>query len=149
MNEKYENLDIPQDYDIIWEKWVDAYDQSVEQEDQHIQSDEGSFATQEDEFSELETEGFGKPIQTIMTPFGFLPLTEQSLASKYFKFWVGHTNFRITNRLLKLIQTTDGVETVDVLTPYRFRIAVGVCFSDRNTMSLVKSNLINSIKSRV
>ena len=63
-----------------------------------------------------------------------LPLTEQTMASKYFKFWVGHSNFKLTKEFYKIIGRHPGIETLDILTPYRFRIAVGKLFVDRDVM---------------
>ena len=92
-------------------------------------------------------------IRSIMTPFGILPLTEQSLASRHFKFWVGHTNFMLgdgyktgTEEFEALIGSVLGVEAVDILTSYRFRIAIGKMFKDRDVMDNVKKRLVAFIK---
>ena len=42
-----------------------------------------------------------------------------------------------------MIENVMGVETVDVMTPYRFRISVAKLFKDRDVMSLVRTTLIN------
>ena len=96
------------------------------------------------ELSEEDMTGF-KSIKTIMTPFGMMPLTEQSLASNYFKFWTGHTNFKLLKSHINTISMVDGVETVDVLTPYRFRIAVAKLFIDRNVMVSVRNALLSEL----
>ena len=96
------------------------------------------------ELSEEEMTGF-KSIKTIMTPFGMMPLTEQSLASNYFKFWTGHTNFKLLKSHINTISMVDGVETIDVLTPYRFRIAVAKLFIDRNVMASVRNALLSDL----
>ena len=85
------------------------------------------------------------PIKSILTPFGILPLTERSLASRHFKFWVGHSNFQLTKNMCLLIQQTEGVEAFDVLTPYRFRIAIGKLFVDRNVMTTVRDNMLSNL----
>ena len=85
-------------------------------------------------------------IKSIMTPFGIMPLTEQSLASQHFKFWVGHANFKLTDKVYNIVGNTPGVETLDILTPYRFRIAIGKMFVDRDVMSTVRTNLLEYIK---
>ena len=85
------------------------------------------------------------PIKSILTPFGILPLTERSLASRHFKLWVGHSNFKLTQDICFLIQQTGGVEAFDVLTPYRFRIAIGKLFVDRNVMTTVKDNMLSNL----
>ena len=148
MNEDFE---YPKDYDVYWEKWVDAYEQELEEEAsiiEHLKSMYLEFSEEEEslykELSEEEMTGF-KSIKTIMTPFGMMPLTEQSLASNYFKFWTGHTNFKLLKSHINTISMVDGVETIDVLTPYRFRIAVAKLFIDRNVMASVRNALLSDL----
>tara|TARA_R110002012_G_scaffold237183_5_gene410933 strand:- start:1842 stop:2288 length:447 start_codon:yes stop_codon:yes gene_type:complete len=146
-----ENFDYPQDYDVYWEKWVDAYEQDLQEEQdliEQLKSMEFEFSEEEEilyeELAEEGMQGF-KSIKTIMTPFGMMPLTEQSLASNYFKFWTGHTNFKLLKSHIDTIGMVEGVETIDVLTPYRFRIAVAKLFIDRNVMSDVRSCLLKTL----
>ena len=144
------------DYDIGWEKWIDAYDKTLTD----IAEDMEDFDDDELDPEDLEAlgldEGLGQMqpmIRSIMTPFGILPLTEQSLASRHFKFWVGHTNFMLgdgyktgTEEFEALIGSVLGVEAVDILTSYRFRIAIGKMFKDRDVMDNVKKRLVAFIK---
>jgi|TARA_Y100000310_G_C20700711_1_gene829620 hypothetical protein len=144
-----ENIPIPTGYNVYWEKWVDAYETNVEvldyeEDEEEIFGDEGldlSFHAPEEDF-----EKNVKSIQTIFTPFGMMPLTEHSLASKYFKFWVGHTNFAITHAFHSIISNMEGVETLDVFTPYRFRISVGKLFRDRDVMARIKDAMVGHIR---
>ena len=141
-----DNIPLPTGYDVYWEKWVDAYESDVEAGDPMQQEIEGlqeefgvSFESfEEEQISEMPM----KTIQTIFTPFGVLPLTEQSLASSYFKFWVGHTNFRITQPFNTIISNTEGVESLDIFSPYRFRISVGKMFRDRDVMNGIKKSMV-------
>ena len=80
-----------------------------------------------------------------MTPFGVLPLTEQAMASKSFKFWVGHANFKLTKTFYQIIGEHPGIETLDILTPYRFRIAVGQMFVDRDVMTSVRDKMVQYV----
>jgi hypothetical protein len=132
----------PKDNEVFWEHWEDAY--KVEM-DSPV-----SLSMKEDEWDDeddlMEFEGYKAPIKTIMTPFGVLPLTEQSLASSHFKFWVGHTNFKVKKKHLLTISNCEGVESIDVLTPYRFRIAVGKLFKDNQVMSKVRRELLKETK---
>ena len=92
-----ENFEYPKDFDVYWEKWIDAYEQELEEEQQLLEQ------LTEEELAELNIsfEDLGEPynkvshVRSIMTPFGIMPLTEQSLASNHFKLWVGHSNFKI------------------------------------------------------
>tara|TARA_R110000822_G_scaffold45592_8_gene121914 strand:+ start:1279 stop:1716 length:438 start_codon:yes stop_codon:yes gene_type:complete len=136
------NMPIPSGYDVYWEKWIDAYEVDIDMElgDKEMEKDEfGLFfeGVPEEEQNSI------KSIQTIFTPFGVLPLTEHSLASTYFKFWVGHSNFKITVSTNALISKVEGVESLDIFTPYRFRIAVGKLFRDRDVMSKVKDIMVS------
>ena len=142
----HEHIPIPSGYDVYWEKWIDAY--SPEETEVILLDEESSEEDHGVSFEEelgVEFKKF-KNIQTIFTPFGVLPLTEQSLASSYFKFWVGHTNFKITPKFYRIMSNVDGIESIDVFTPYRFRIGIAKLFTDRTVMSQVRENLVNYIK---
>jgi hypothetical protein len=133
-----ENIPIPSGYDVYWEKWVDAYESDIETIDiSHQKLDE-------DEVSEfgIDFENFSEE-DHIEIP---MPLTEQSLASSYFKFWVGHTNFKITTSFHKIISDIDGVETLDIFSPYRFRISVAKLFRDRDVMSNIRKSMVSYAK---
>lgn len=64
----------------------------------------------------------------IVTPMGIIPINEYALPSKIFKFWTGYTNFKITRAVKDVIEETDGVETLDIYSPYRFRLGVAKLF---------------------
>ena len=149
-----ENIPIPSGYDVYWEKWVDAYESDIETIDmthEKFEEDEKSdFGIDFQSFEEEDAiELPMKTIQTIFTPFGVLPLTEQSLASSYFKFWVGHTNFKITYSFYKIISNIEVVETLDVFSPYRFRISVGKLFRDRDVMNHIRKSMISYAKGQI
>ena len=146
-----ENIPIPSGYDVYWEKWVDAYESDIETIDmthEKFEEDEKSdFGIDFQSFEEEDSiELPMKTIQTIFTPFGVMPLPEQSLASSYFKFWVGHTNFKITYSFYKIISNIEGVETLDIFSPYRFRISVGKLFRDRDVMNDIRKSMIGYAK---
>ena len=142
-----ENFEYPKDFDVYWEKWIDAYEQELEEEQQLLEQ------LTEEELAELNIsfEDLGEPynkvshVRSIMTPFGIMPLTEQSLASNHFKLWVGHSNFKILKSHVKIIGAVARVETVDILTPYRLRMSVAKLFVDRDVMSSVREALLNSL----
>ena len=133
----------PTGHDVYWEKWVDAYEEQVVAIEYEEEEEEMAY-----EEEEMLAEKFAlmSHIKSIMTPFGIMPLTEQSLASQHFKFWVGHSNFKLTDKVYNVVGNTPGVETLDILTPYRFRIAIGKMFVDRDVMSTVRNNLLEYIR---
>ena len=132
----------PTGHDVYWEKWVYAY----EEQTVAIESEEEESVYEEEEEMLAEKFALMSNIKSIMTPFGIMPLTEQSLASQHFKFWVGHANFKLTDKVYNIVGNTAGVETLDILTPYRFRIAIGKMFVDRDVMSTVRNNLQEYIR---
>ena len=143
-----QDFSFPTGYEVYWEKWVDVYEQEMDALEEEILRQElleQELEELDDGYSayndEPELAPFSK-IKTILTPFGVLPLTEQTLASTHFKFWVGHTNFRLLKKHVLMIENVIGVETVDVMTPYRFRISVAKLFKDRDVMSSVRAVLI-------
>ena len=136
------NIPIPSGYNVYWEKWIDAYEVDIETELEEKIVEKDDFGLFFEGASEDDPQNI-RSIQTIFTPFGVLPLTEHSLASTYFKFWVGHSNFKITAAAHSLISKVEGVESLDIFTPYRFRIAVGKLFRDRDVMSNIKDVMVS------
>jgi hypothetical protein len=139
----------PKDYEVYWEKWVDVYQEEIDEIDQALSEFEDlqdlEYDIDPEMMEKLEEMSNMPSIKTIMTPFGMMPLTEQSLASSHFKFWVGHTNFKILKRHSKIIGSVDGIESIDILTPYRFRISVAKLFLDRDVMAQVRKVLLNTL----
>tara|TARA_R110000744_G_scaffold200354_1_gene319492 strand:- start:6904 stop:7350 length:447 start_codon:yes stop_codon:yes gene_type:complete len=142
-----ENFEYPKDFDVYWEKWIDAYEQELEEEQQLLEQ------LIEEDLSDLDIDYEDIPkqydkvahVRSVMTPFGIIPLTEQSLASNHFKLWVGHSNFKILESHINVIGAVSGVESIDVLTPYRFRISVAKLFIDRDVMSDVRKALLYTL----
>lgn len=147
------DLPIPSGNDVYWEPWIDAYDNEevsnaqkmFEEEIKDIDEIDGEEELLEEQELYEEFAMFQKPVKTIITPYGVLPLTETSLASSHFKFWVGHSNFKLMESFYSVIEDCNGVESLDILTPYRFRIAVGKMFLDRDVMHQVRSTLLGVI----
>lgn len=147
-----ENIPIPSGNDVYWERWVDAYDYEDEGLDLTFnnleeQADNQDYLTEQEQEELLREMQSLNTIKTIFTPFGIMPLTEHSLASKHFKLWVGHVNFKLTNKFYDVIGDVTGVESVDILTPYRFRMAVGKMFRDRDVMAKVKKAMLKELRS--
>ncbi len=61
---------------------------------------------------------------------------------KAYTFWLGFTNFRITEGVAKTIEDTDGVEVFDILSPYRFRLAVAKLFKSAD----VKHDIVKRLR---
>lgn len=122
---------------IIWQKWIDPFGED-DLED-HIPNKEPFTDINEQEIDTIDEEHTEKRkyiygIKAIATPMGIVPINESTASSKIFNFWLGHTNFSITEKIARMIEQTDGVETLDIFTRYRFRIAVGKAFNDSDVM---------------
>ena len=118
---------------IIWEKWKDPY--GTDEED-------NNWENNEEENDDVEI----TKSRVMVTPMGLIPMSENTDASKIFKFWLGHTNFTISHQIVSLIENIEGVETLDIYTRYRFRISVGKGFNDRDVMSDINSKLYSYIE---
>ena len=143
----------PSGYDVYWEKWIDAFDKEDKELEEEMQElkEMHELLTNEnliddaDEDLDLIKHSVSH-IRSIVTPFGVLPLTEQTRASNYFKLWVGHSNFKLTEDFYKIIGQQPGIEALDILTPYRFRIAVGKMFVDRDVMKDVRDKMVSHVR---
>lgn len=131
-------------YKIIWQKWHDPFGMDIEETketdyDNEIDDFPNTQLTNNDEEAQI----FSKPkaIKVIASPMGLIPYNEHTACSKIFNFWLGHCNFDITNSISKIIEATDGVEILDIFTRYRFRLAIGKCFGDSETMIRIQNNI--------
>jgi hypothetical protein len=64
----------------------------------------------------------------VSTPLGPLPYHESYVNFLEGQWFVGHTNFRITNNELKELGSIDGMEYIKQLSPYRILICIGLLF---------------------
>ena len=140
----------PSGHDVYWEKWMDAFEEVQEEPSGFpLENEEESYTEGEGEYQDSPEYADGHegaiPVRGVMTPYGMMPLTDDTLASKKFKFWVGHSNFRLTEDYYGVIGPIEGVETLDILTPYRFRIGVGKMFVDRNVMVDVRNKMVDHV----
>lgn len=125
-------------YQIIWEKWFDPFGSDVDETkwnnyDENSEDDGGPF-----EDPNIQDK-LAKPVKVIASPLGLIPYNEYTASGKIFNFWVGHCNFNISNQIVELIEKCDGVEILDVFTRYRFRIAIGKCFTDSDVMKNIST----------
>lgn len=122
---------------IKWEKWVDPFGADIS--DTKWSDYDEPVPSDVDDLLEEMTEA--NKIKVIASPLGIIPYNEHTASSKIFNFWVGHTNFSITPDIVTIIENCDGVETLDVFTRYRFRIAIGKCFKDGEVMQKISTSI--------
>lgn len=140
---------------IIWQKWRDPFG---EDDESLIESIDGLFLEDEEEDLEQEENIEDSPtvpnelikhkknIRVMATPMGIIPVTENTASGKLFNFWMGHTNFDITKNIAKIIEDTDGVESLDIYTRYRFRVSVGKAFEDSTVMRKINDNIYSFLE---
>lgn len=143
------------EYIIIWQKWVDPFgDEELSDLINNIKSsdydNEEDFENTEDvkhdDLLDKQLHPFHKKnIKVIATPMGIIPVTENTASGKIFNFWVGHSNFNITKKIVSIIEETDGVESLDIFTRYRFRISVGKAFNDSDVMRDINDKVYNHL----
>jgi hypothetical protein len=120
-------------FTIQFKKWHDPLKAIYEQ----YKKNKGDDEFDKSDFSDM-YEYHGPVMQT---PHGVIPINEANLPSTVFNFWRADTNFLLTKPLVFIIQMTLGVETFDVITPYRFRIAVGTLFDEDDVKERVNRNV--------
>ena len=139
---------------IIWQKWKDPFgekddDIDIEDEYSNFYHDEEDL---EDEYDEsikkknIDDLLNNKQIKVIATPMGIVPINDNTASGKIFNFWVGHTNFNITKDIFRIIENSDGIETLDIFTRYRFRIGIGKAFNDSKVMNNVQETVYSHIE---
>lgn len=143
---------------IIWQKWIDPFgedelsdimsskhlDDNSENEPEFYNDDESQEKLSDSSGSEnqdMQMQSFKKYIKVMNTPMGIIPVTENTASGKIFNFWLGHSNFNITKKIALLIEETEGVETLDIFTRYRFRISIGKAFRDSDVMRNINNNV--------
>lgn len=129
---------------IIWEKWKDP----LGFEEENFDSLDGQIPNDYDDIEDERENIKAKKLRChlISTPFGMIPVNENTASTSIFNFWSGHTNFGITQIISNIIEDTDGVETLNVFTKYRFRIAIGKAFNDSVVMRKINHNVYQYLK---
>lgn len=121
---------------IIWEKWMDPLGSTVDL------SNIDDNDTDNDTYDEnTDHTNHGIKFNAIVTPLGLVPMNEHTDCTKIFNFWTGHCNFNITKNISNIISEIDGVETLDVFTRYRFRVAFGKAFMDRDVINDINTTI--------
>src|SRR6185312_325269 len=91
----------------------------------------------DEEDSYVQTMPMGQPV--IFTPRGPVPI--QSTQS--FNYWLMHTNFKLTQEILELIEAVPGVEYIDVYSNYRARLAFARLFESAIVKREIQEKLMS------
>lgn len=130
---------------LIWEKWSDPFSTMQFEAHEPLDHHEEISVYEDQESYEQETKSM-QHIKGIITPMGIVPYNENTSADNIFNFWVGHTNFDISQNVANKIENTPGVEILDIFTRYRFRIGIGKAFKDRIVMHNIQRVICNEKK---
>jgi len=122
---------------IIWQKWQDELVDELD-------NVESEFEDAEESDDEHHHEKISKQL-VMITPMGILPYNSANICMKNFNLWLGHTNFSLSSTIASLLESVDGVETLDIFTRYRFRIGVGKAFTDSVVMRDINTRLYDYI----
>ncbi len=121
---------------VLWEKWLDPFDTSNNKSEPD--DDDDDEKSDYEALEEERYEGHGPIVgKFLASQFGVLPINENFSPSKLFNFWVCHTNFTITKPIMQSLNAIDGVEGLQIVSRYRFRIAIGRLFDEEE----VKDNI--------
>jgi hypothetical protein len=142
---------------VVWQKWVDPFGFDDDEEDLSSFMNNDQTDTDETEYNpsptlpdqELIQNMKASTIKVMATPMGIIPINDNTASGKIFNFWIGHTNFNITKKIAGVIETINGVETLDIFTRYRFRIAVGKAFNDSEVMRDINNTIYKELNNNV
>lgn len=77
----------------------------------------------------------------LITPLGPYKLDDTLNPFRHFDFWMGSTNFNITQKVLKTLEKIDGVEKLKLIGRYTFIIGVGKLFDFRDVRVDIETQL--------
>lgn len=124
---------------ITWQKWEDPLKTLISKkvsllDDDDDDDDSGNIRFKNNNIGPV-----------IVGSLGVIPISEDDLISNKRSFWEAHTNFDITFKTVKLIESTPGVEILRLLTRYTFIISAGKMFTDDEVKTAVEAALgVNS-----
>jgi hypothetical protein len=110
---------------IKWEYWQNPFDGD---KPEYVPEDEAEIPSPWEADNEDEDLPPHRIRPVIPTPMGFLPVNPYREFNRAFEWWMGYTNFDVTADARNKIEAVPGVEVLEILMRYTFRIAVGKCF---------------------
>lgn len=126
---------------LIFEKYndplVDFINKSKEEEDDLYNKDDS-----------FDDEKVKRGFPFLHGPQGILPLFHGNLASTNFNLWIVHTNFRLDESLKNFINNIEGIETFELISPYRWRLSIARLFKEDSTKKVIEDKVITFIKNR-
>jgi hypothetical protein len=123
---------------ISWSKWYNPWDNDYTnyEEDDEEQEDKPYKDSFEEHAHKKQT---GQKV--LVSPMGAVTLMTPRAIEELMNFWIGQTNFKLNNPICRIIGETDGVESFEVISPYRMRVAVATLYQPGQTMNLISQNV--------
>lgn len=132
---------------IVWEKWENPFEPN-EEFDYDPEDTELSY---EEKVGRDRHKRNEKEHKVIITEHGIIPIMNPKALAEVMNFWVGHTDFSICFGVCEVITETPGVESYEVMSPYRMRIAIAKVFKANKVMSNISkrvSEFFQQLKSK-
>lgn len=120
---------------IKWEKWINPIgvntnrDETFTLEEYMKDGNDSAISVEEVGYPRLST-----TMPYALTQYGILPINFYKHADQQLNYWIGNTNFDITEDVKHKIVQFPGVEIWDVFSRYRFRICVGATFNAKKVI---------------
>ncbi len=130
---------------IEFEKYIDPIVEMIEKNTRNNNDDDDKLDYKDSSF---EDDIGKKNFPYLMGPQGVLPLLNSNIASKNFNFWIVHTNFRLDVEVKNLVQSVEGVESFEQISPYRWRISFGRLFDEEKIQFILKDKVTTLVRNR-
>jgi hypothetical protein len=116
---------------ILWRRWKDPISETLDQDGEDDLEDMGPSMTMK-----RWTQRLGPMLVNEQTG-DVIPVNESIRPSNAYNFWMGYTNFELLEGHVRDIKAIVGVESFDLYTPLRFRIAVGRAFEEHQVLEQI------------
>jgi len=129
---------------IVWEKWASPF-----ADDTEFDYDPDADDRLDDEFEGEPLDGphpVGKKHRVLISDHGVIPLVGPRALMDIMNFWQGHTSFNISYPICEIVSETLGVESFEVMSPLRMRIAVGKLFKPSEVFSSISKQVDEHFK---
>lgn len=115
---------------VIFEHFSSTSKRSDDEQIETMEEEDGAFA---------ET----KSLAVYQTPFGIVKVPEFCDINKHFKLWTMYTRYPITDKLKNGIDSMPGIETFEMLTPYRARVGICPLYKDGHVLRSIQTTIEN------
>jgi hypothetical protein len=119
---------------ILWRPWVDPFLPAIKKKRKKKLDDwdiaKSTFVTDKNSDDTI--------VPCLSGPMGIIPIHEGNTPSANYNFWMGDCDFDLTFGVVEKIEMVRGVETLDIFTRYRFRVAIGRAFDPKTVMQSIE-----------